>query len=139
MDVHMDVHIDFLHMFTSCSTAQLARGLTAPAHPAADLAYVNGRVDRVAHVHDNVGPQQVPVTGESVQLHLADGGPKHKIVEGASTAKSYSRCSSSSSTDWRVNQQRILTAEMNDPATAVRWSWHQPIPKAVQWSIKQYG
>ncbi len=35
-----------------------------------DLANVNGRVDRRADIHDNVGAQRLEVASQSVQLYL---------------------------------------------------------------------
>lgn len=60
-----------------------------PPSASTHLANVDGRVDGVAHIHDDVGAQQLPVAREHVQLHLAHGGAKHKVVEGAGAAKAW--------------------------------------------------
>ena len=46
-----------------------------------DLANVNGRVERGAHVHDHVHAQHFVVTRQHVHLHLGAGGAICVVVE----------------------------------------------------------
>ena len=56
-----------------------------PAHAldegAFDLADVHGRVERTAGVVQHVGAQQLPLAGERVHHHFADGGAVGEVVE----------------------------------------------------------
>ena len=56
-----------------------------------DLANVDGRIDRAADVHADVGAQSLEVPGQSVQLHLRAGSAVGEVVEGHVITKSCSQ------------------------------------------------
>ena len=56
-----------------------------PPDGRANLAYVDGRVDAVSHVHEQVAAQDVEVSRERVHLHLAARHAIGKVAEEIAT------------------------------------------------------